>query len=249
MISTSLQTLLLFVTAYARFAHARSKLLDDPREVSRQRMYWINLLTPPDVVKRLQHAAGIALSRESSCVPTGGGLLLTYSNEYHAPFMELTRRGLHRSSPDCNVLLRAVAVCFGHSNSSICVQAPAAAASDHRKRQYHEIIWIKWNIIDFVFQVPGCEFVFFFDADVVLFQNPFLAIEAGLHAPLSQLDFGIMYQPTGPTRALGKALLCATQRCQSLHRHLKLLAALRCFIIVASMTRPPKDTVVPFVET
>ena len=201
MISRSLQTLLLFVTAYARFAHARSlarsKLLDDPREVSRQRMYWINLLTPPDVVKRLQHAAGIALSRESSCVPTGG-LLLTYSNEYHAPFMELTRRGLHRSSPDCNVLLRAVAVCFGHSNSSICVQAPAAAASDHRKRQYHEIIWIKWNIIDFVFQVPGCEVVFFFDADVVLFQNPFLAIEAGLHAPLSQLDFGIMYQPTGP---------------------------------------------------
>lgn len=176
-------------------AVARCRFLDNPAEVERQRLHLVHRLTPPAVVSLLQSAVSAALARNVPCVPSGA-VLISYANVYHAPFMELTRQALQRDSPHCDVLQRTVAVCFGHNASSACVRAPHASRSDHRHGQYHEIIWIKWNIIDFVLQVA--QLVFFFDADVVLLQNPFRALALGLRAPLSALDFGLMYQPTGP---------------------------------------------------
>jgi len=193
---------LLFASAYTT-TFSRSKLLDDPVERERQRLHLVNRLTPPEVVAGLKEAVRDALSKESPCVPAGA-VLLTYSNAYHAPFMALTQRALHRSSTNrCNVMRRYVAVCFGHNSSSHCVPAPAVKPSDHRKGMYHELIWIKWSILEFALEVPGCDLAFFFDADVVLLQNPFRALEVHLQAPLAQHSFRLkkfrfMYQPTGP---------------------------------------------------
>lgn len=128
------------------------------------------------------------------CVIPEKTVLLTYTNAYHFNLVKMQRRGLSPSDRDC-VHSRFVTGCMDKaclgscSNSSIPnyylenFRNPNTTeyellhqASDFRSNEYFKILMVKWQMLEDALQLGNgnVSAVFFFDADVLLLQNPFM---------------------------------------------------------------------------
>lgn len=96
-------------------------------------------------------------------------------------------------------MARVVTVCFGVHNAT-CVHAPSfGEEGSFRKGAYEELIWAKWRMLHSALTEGGAASVLFLDNDVVLFRNPFLALQG---AP----DYDIRFQ---------SEFACQRDACQS----------------------------------
>jgi hypothetical protein len=110
--------------------------------------------------------------------------------------LEMQRRGLSPSDRDC-VHSRFITGCMDEACLALCLernipncypehyrsqqvnssQKPEALVkSDYKKGDYFKILMIKWQMLDDALQLgnDNISAVFFFDADVLLLQNPFM---------------------------------------------------------------------------
>jgi hypothetical protein len=121
--------------------------------------------------------------------------LLTYTNAYHFGMLEMQRRGLSPSDREC-VHSRFLTGCMDEACLALCsernipncypehyrsagnsTQNPEALVkSDFKKGDYFKILMVKWQMLDDALQLGSgnVSAVFFFDADVLLLQNPFM---------------------------------------------------------------------------
>jgi hypothetical protein len=119
-----------------------------------------------------------ALAAPSSCVPAGA-VLLTLFNDHHRPLYELQFRRVR--SLAC-LVQRLVSVCFGadacRDAIGRAVVGPPVRPSDFRKGAYVELTWAKWRLLHSA--LMHARVVLFIDSDVVLFRNPFAALDAAV---------------------------------------------------------------------
>lgn len=145
---------------------------------------------------RVEHIVGVT----STCVPAGA-VALSMTNAHHAHLTSLQVA----SVPSC-FLQRFLLLCGWPAadtaavraalevNTALdgtgartkflprCVHALHLPWANFGTTAYHEIIWMKWALLDETLRVPAVSAALFFDADVVLLRNPFASLPANLPA-------------------------------------------------------------------
>ena len=101
--------------------------------------------------------------------------MMTTVNDFHEPLHELQfQRVRHQRC----LMSRLVTVCFGERACRRAVGHKVVGhemvGSDFRKKAYVEITWGKWRLMHAA--LGEADSVFFLDADVVLFRNPFATL-------------------------------------------------------------------------
>ena len=123
-----------------------------------------------DLLGRLAQAAAELATITSNCVPEST-LIVSVVNIHHR---ELRHLQWQRVKGQRCLLARALTVCSGFEDETygrcIGTQTPYLP-SDFRKRDYFELIWLKWKMLGAV--LGACAAALWVDADVLLLRNPF----------------------------------------------------------------------------
>ena len=139
--------------------------------------HWGGLLVP---LPNLEPAVVAALAKPSSCVPEST-IMLTLFNDHHRSLYNLQFSRVRNLA--C-LIQRLVTVCYGsaacHEALGMAVVGGAVRPSDFRKGAYVELTWAKWRLLHAALQVARV--VMFVDSDVVLFRNPFAALDTAADA-------------------------------------------------------------------
>jgi hypothetical protein len=145
------------------------------------------------------------------CVIPDNTTLLTYTNAYHFSLLKMQRRGLSPSDREC-VHSRFITGCMDEACLGLCSDHSIPncylehfrnfdtnksellnQASDFRSKDYFKILMVKWQMLDDALQLGSgnVSAVFFFDADVLLLQNPFMHFDYMKYDFRYQAEFAV----------------------------------------------------------
>ena len=174
----------------------RNAQLRDPTERALMQLRAAQALVPIEVESRFAKAVHKALKSPSSCVPEGA-IMVSVANEQHRQLRGVAFTGVgSRNQSNC-LLDRFVSLCFGFEDSiGSCVSAQPIVAAGGPSPYYHRLAWTKWHVLRIASSLAT--HVFFMDADVVLFENPWPALIA---AAKNVLGYDVLFQVVGLGRS------------------------------------------------
>ena len=144
---------------------------------------------PVELEASFLDAVQSALNAPSSCVPDGA-IMVSLANEYHTGLRDL---GLQRIRASQCLLDRFVSLCFGFDDGvGKCVRAQRIAASEFLSESYHRLLWTKWHVLRIA--SSAATHVFYIDADVLLFKNPFPTL---MEAAARVAGYDVLFQAEG----------------------------------------------------
>lgn len=155
-----------------------------------------------------------AASTPLDCVFPEGAVMITYTSHYTTPFVEAQHHAMESSGLRECLESRFITACLdtkcidfcksSHIPNCVLIDFHDLPPSDFNKGEYRFFTYFKHELIYETLKYAS--HVFFFDADVVLFKNPFIEIQYGRDNDGKRLDgpYDLMFQ-----RDRGRGPSCA----------------------------------------